>query len=485
MTVPYQSTTIQDPGLLKVTPVANVPLILGCCSSGTANSITTLNSPATARSTFGYGPLVEACCAYLTVVGGPVRACRLTQNAAGTMTATLTKSGSGPDITNNSSTPYDWFEVKIKIILGGSLGTATFQYSLDGGRTYNGDNITSAASYTIPNSGVLLTFASGTYVANDVYSGTATGPTYTATEMDTAFTAIKSYELSWDFGCLAGRHATAATANTIFGALDTDRTGLNEPAKYRPWIMDAGGSNVGNTISSFTATSKHINACYGTVDMTSQAPVSGYTTPALPLYVQGVMYAGKELISTSWARTASGQLVGVAGYTTEFGSPLSHDEFINPGLDEKKITTARSWPGAGYYFTRGRVKSPNGSDFTDWHFSRMFSEAHRIVHEAQTQMIGRSWACKSDGTLVEDEAAAAEQKVVKALKTVFHQKNAEGTRGHVSIVGTDPGLFYTIDRTQDVLATDQVVTEWGLRPRGYSYYITTTGGFTAQTVSAT
>jgi hypothetical protein len=409
----------------------------------------------------------------------------MTQDSDGALTG-LT-GGTLATIVDNSSTPYNWYEVRVKITLGGVTGTARFQYSLDGGRSYS-DTYTTAASFTIPDSGISLTMSDvpGDFVADDVYSGTATGPTYTSSEMDTAIAALKASAFSWDYGVLTGRHADASTAQAIFNALDADRTGLGEPHQYKPWVMDAGGDNKATTASTFTATSKWILRAYGTTDMTTQTPVAGYKSPALPNYMFAIQKAGGADLSEHWGRRASGPLKGVAAWTTEFGSPLSHDEYADEGLDELNFMTVGHPPGesAGrYYIVRGRMAAPAGSDFRQWQYSRMWSATYLAIYAIQNLWIGRSWAVNSDGTLVEGEAKAAEDRVIKAMKAVLHVKNVEGTLGHCSIVGADLGFYYSIDRTQDVLSTDTIVTEWGIRPRGYSEFITTTGGFVAQTVS--
>lgn len=489
MVLPSQTTTIQDPGLEKVTPLTAIPYVLGVCSgaaSTSANTVYTYNSAADLLNGHGEGPGVEAGARHLTRCGGPIRYIEMTQSADGSLGSVTTNGSSLATIVDNSSTPYNWFELKFKIILGGAVGTATFQYSLDGGRNYSA-TYTTAASFTVPNSGISVTMSSGSgdFIADEVYSGTATGPIYTATEMDSAFTELAACPLSWDYGILAGRHADASTANTIFNALDADRGALAEPHKYKPWIMDAGGSNKATTISSFTATSKWILAAYGTTDMNTPTPRSGYQTPALPNYMHAILKAGKTDLSEHWGRKASGQLPDVASWSTEFGSPISHDEVADEGLDEHGLMTIGHYDGDGpgeYYIMRGRMKAPLGSDFQRWELARMFSATNAVIHTAQNQLINRSWAVKADQTLVEAEAAAAEAKVGRAMKTLLHQQNVEGTKGHCSINGTDPGYYYRISRTELTGSTNTVRTEWGIRPRTPSEYIVTTGGFVLQTV---
>jgi len=59
--------------------------------------------------------------------------------------------------------------LQIKIISGGARGTATFQYSSNGGLSWSATE-TTAATYAVPaSSSLVVSFASGTYVADDVY----------------------------------------------------------------------------------------------------------------------------------------------------------------------------------------------------------------------------------------------------------------------------------------------------------------------------
>lgn len=51
--------TIADGGAVVTLPAAQVQVVMGCCSSGTANTILATSNAATVQSTYGYGPAVE------------------------------------------------------------------------------------------------------------------------------------------------------------------------------------------------------------------------------------------------------------------------------------------------------------------------------------------------------------------------------------------------------------------------------------------
>ena len=89
----------------------------------------------------------------------------------------VTKSGTGPNVTL-TGTPTLTASCVIKVILGGAVATATFQYSTDGGTTWS-ETKTTAATYAIPGTGITAAFASGTYVADDTYSFTTVLPSFT------------------------------------------------------------------------------------------------------------------------------------------------------------------------------------------------------------------------------------------------------------------------------------------------------------------
>ena len=68
--------------------------------------------------------------------------------------------------------------ITLAITAGGARGTATFQYSTNGGQSYNGTNIATAATVALGATGLTANFATGTYVA---YTSGLNDPGYYAT----------------------------------------------------------------------------------------------------------------------------------------------------------------------------------------------------------------------------------------------------------------------------------------------------------------
>src|SRR6185436_16793991 len=188
MALPEVTGSVLD-GALGLAPdnIDGLHVKLGISTLGTVNTLYSFTRPTDVLTTLGYGPLPEALCHHLQVAGGPAYAMPMTAGTAGSNSA-VTQNGGGPVVTL-TGTPVDRFDGIVRIVLGGAVGTATFQFSLDGGDTYS-PVTTTASTYLMPNSGVTLNFAGGTYVAATTYSFTCTAPYFTTTNLNTAFTAL-------------------------------------------------------------------------------------------------------------------------------------------------------------------------------------------------------------------------------------------------------------------------------------------------------
>jgi len=100
----------------------------------------------------------------------------LNPSTAGALAAATTQTGSGAGTVTYACAPHKL--VTVKCVTGGAIGTAAFQFSLDGGTTY-GATVTSVASapwaYLVPGTFSTLTFAAATYVATKTLTVSTTG----------------------------------------------------------------------------------------------------------------------------------------------------------------------------------------------------------------------------------------------------------------------------------------------------------------------
>ncbi len=89
-----------------------------------------------------------------------------------TLGDTLTASGTTPPavtLTGSLIVPYG---IRVEITTLGALGVAVFRVSLDNGTTWLASGVTTAATYAIAGTAIVLNFAAGTYATDNVYRAT-------------------------------------------------------------------------------------------------------------------------------------------------------------------------------------------------------------------------------------------------------------------------------------------------------------------------
>lgn len=475
--IPGQTFTILDPGLSISEPSPTTPLMLGTSELGTANELVSVANAQAAVDAFGQGPLTEAICHTLSVAGGPVYGMKLANTVAGTIgSVTVSRVGASTgDITTvpPAGAPLDQYEVIVEVTSNGSVASAdfNFKYSLDDGRTFSADQVCPAGgAFSIPSTGLTVTFTDGAgpafFEKGDSHSFDTVAPYYTTVELAAAVAVLDASPTEWAFLVLVGKPASAADGATMFAALDTHLDTFESNFRFVRGIMDTGNDTTANVITAFSAVeSRRVMAVYGDADMASNKPFAGYGTPKLSALVPVAARAAASLISTDLGRVASGRLSGVV--------EISHDENFNEVLDQHKIATLRTHLGrSGFYVTRGRLKSPVGSDFSDWQLGRIMDVACRDVFIGQQNFLNVGVRTTSVGAIDERDARRLETQIDSRLRSNLTQPtNAEGTPGQVSAVR------YAIDRTNNILASSQLISEVAIQPLGYARFISTTIGF--------
>lgn len=109
--------------------------------------------------------------------------------ATGTSPPVVSVAGAGPQ-----SSPS---QLQVQITTGGALGTAIFKWSTNGGATWT-SNVTTAATVALGTTGLTLSFAAGTYSTTDAYTGqgivTAATVALGTTGMTALFPALGTYD---------------------------------------------------------------------------------------------------------------------------------------------------------------------------------------------------------------------------------------------------------------------------------------------------
>jgi hypothetical protein len=412
-------------------------------------------------------------CKALDLAGGPVYAMRVTASvagAAGTVAAALVSTATGTITV--AGAPFDSYDVRVEITATGTVGVARFRYSLDASSLLKPDQYTwsevltvpSGGTYAIPytaaGGGLVLTFVPGAgavfFERGDVHTFTCTAPYYSTANVAAAVTALLADSHEFAALILIGEPASASGAATMFAAVNTHLTSLQNQFRFLGGFMDAGTDTPSNAITDLAAqVSSRLGLVYGDVAMDSSKPFTGWGTPRMSALVAVAARAQRSMMSTDLARVPDGPLEGIVA--------ISHDEFRNELLDSQKITTLRTWQGSsGFYITNGRIKSAAGSDFLYWQHRRIVDVACATVVKVQQQFMSTSVRTTGTGAIDPRDAGRLEEKVKSALSNVLlSPSNAEGTAGHVS------RLDYKIDRTNNIQQTFTLLSTVAVQPRGY------------------
>jgi len=487
MTLPGNTTTVLDGGLGVTTPATSRPHVVGVFESGLQNTPTLVGNQRQLRELFGtQGPGNDAAGAILGEAGGPIVVTRVTPTVAATYGAASMLSDLSPGADNEintlvaTSAPKNDYAIVVKVIVGGARTATTFQYSLDGGKTFS-PTIAAGASIALGSSGVTLEFEAGTvapFVAGATYTGTSKAPHYAAADLTAVFAAADVSALRWDFWVFAGEAATAAAAATLFATIGAAMNGYAVPAKDRFYgaLMGAGEGTPASVVTAFSAlVNVRMSVCQGKARAPAPFPVVGRSLPHLPTLLFAAIRAAGNVMSTDLAATSGATSVGALANVSE----PSQDEFRSPaGLDDIRISTLRTAANEiGVYLSNVWMKGTPGTDFEYWQHRRMMDEACKEVSAEHFLLLSSSVICKADGSgqIVEVSAKGIERRVQRRLDNKIGSAlrsvgplTLDGTPGHVS------NIAYQVDRTNNVLSTKTIIATVAIVPRGYAKFLTVT-----------
>ena len=244
--IPSSTETVQDPGLGIAGAVSTVPVVVGYSSTGTANEYTQYSSINTLVDERGQGPAVEAAAYILATAGGPVGFVTSSTSVAASI-GTVTQTGADT-LLAAAGTPTNDYNVKVEIVEGGALGTATFKYTLDNfanseaaERTYSGVlTVPSGGDYLLPNTGVTITFA-GTQTAGNVHSFDTECASFNTTDLNTAIDAVDATPKGWAFvmPVVSQGNGDPTTAAGLAAALQAKLNTMATNSKYRAGMIAA------------------------------------------------------------------------------------------------------------------------------------------------------------------------------------------------------------------------------------------------------
>jgi len=361
-----------------------------------------------------------------------------TVNTDGTVVLT----GSGPAASNvtQASSPLDTYSSLITITTAGALGVAQFTYSLDGGtKTSAQILVPSGGVYVIPNSGIVVTFAS-TFGLGDTFSWTTTTASFTTGDVTTALTSILANSAQWGFLHVVGMPSSAANAASLASTVDAQLLVAKTAYRFVRAITECPTTESDSTIAAafvnFVSGDGRLGVAVGTVLTTS--PLTGLQLHR-PLAWAVTARLGSVAISEEPSFVGRGPLAFVNGLT----KGIDRDENATPYLDAARFMTARYIPGIpGVYVTRGQMMDIPGGDFNRISRGRVMDVACSTARAGLLPYLnGTVNVDTKTGYIAEVDAKNIEVIVTQKLKDVLVSN------------GNASGASVVLSRTANILST--------------------------------
>ena len=456
MSVPDVILTVRDGSLGVIPPLATgTCLKIGTCQLGTVNTIYSFSDPQLAVTTLGQGPLTEAVVRSLGIGGGPVLAIPANPTTAGSAGA-VTKNGTGLSVITVAGAANDAYSVAILITAGGvnpAGGTATFQYSLDGGTTWSPvTSVPVSGTYVIPNSGLTLTFSAATLVAADTYTFVCTSPGFSLSDLNAALTAALASSYSFGFVHVVGPASTAAGAAAMAAAVDVQMSTAAVSKRFIWGIIEVPQDTDANIMTAFANTaSTRVMAAAGFAVVASA--INGRQLSRSAGWVLAERTAAVTM-GTDLGRVKDGSLPGVVS--------ISRDERATPALDNARLATLRTIIGRqGFYINNGRMLSPAGSDYQLAQYRRIIDAFSTICYTALLNFLNDSVTVDATtGYILEASAQNIEAYVGEQAKSVITRP------------GEASSLTITVNRATNIISTGTLPVSGRVVPNGYNKSIT-------------
>ena len=492
MVIPAVNTTIQD-GALGILPEAaeGIHVKLGVCSSGTALALQTFSDVQSAIDALGQGPLTEAVCqALVSATRGraprPVLAMRVTPSTAGTagtVSYTRIASSTGTFATTGSA-PLDAYQVRLLITRTGAATVGAMRVSLDGGDTY-GAEVTLAASYVIPNTGITVVLT-GSLDAGDLVSFSTKAPELTASDLNTAFAALFALPAEFDFVHVVGAPQTgaddaalASASRVIVNAVAAQMGTALAAGRFihavceAPDVADAAGGDSALTAAFSSLADTRVSVVAGYDEVVSAVSSRIYRRPSAWAYVA-------RLAAIRVAEMPSKVNLGPLAAMSSIG----RDERKREALDAARFCTLRTHLGLqGFYVTSGRMMAAAGSDYDLVPNRRVIDKACRIARASALQYLdedlrvnksaadGNTTAAGqpgAPGTIDERDARRIEAVIQAALEAALSPGADDGDASAVSV---------QVNRVNALLVNRDLKIKVRVTPKGYARSISVDIGF--------
>lgn len=472
--LPDAWTEVLDGGLALEGPSPRrIHVKVGSCTKGTVGEIVTITDDAQIAEKLGDGPLAERLNESWACGARYMYAMRADTSSPGDFGSPV-KVGDGSGDMTVGGTPLNDYEAVVKIVAEGELGVATFKYSLDGGDNYSPVYaVPVAGEYTIPDTGITLTFendaldAENSFHVDDTYSFTVNGPAMTVADLtnvdetgalDLLFKSSKSFNFV---------HICGGVSKAICDVLGTLADEQEAKEKLIFFVTETRKPTDGETQDAYVTS---VAEDFADFVQERVSPVASYAEVQHP--------RKNEIKQRNLAAHACGMIsqaeIGQSIAEVEvFPIPLVQslwieDELLIKDLDDGHFITARTYHNyPGFYFTEGRTKAAPTSDFQYLEFLMVMDEVRRRVRQIAISKGHKRVRLQPGGDLTE---AVRKQLEAELGDPVSKMEGVSFSEGRL-----------TIPEGQNVASTGQVSYNVAILPFGIMRWLKGTFGFSLLT----
>lgn len=295
----------------------------------------------------------------------------------------LTFTGTGTSVITVTGTGVDAYEVGFRTITGGTIAatppTIQFQVALD----YLSESPTWSPTQSLgiantfllldgpisqESTGLTLNFAAGTLVAGDLLTFNTSAPTYDASGLTAATTALAN---TYNNGTVVWTWVRAIGPVPEAVAADADAIALAWESSVQPsWIVVDALDRAGTT-QTLLGWSAALRASYAPYTSTHAAVAAGMLRGFDPIngrlnrrscmafFMARAMGANGTTIATDWGEFDLGALNASVTMTGSTGVATEHNANNDPSLQAMGFITARTWPGeVGIFPTKASLLGP-------------------------------------------------------------------------------------------------------------------------------
>lgn len=402
------------------------------------------------KEKLGFSPLADACLDSIENGSRKIYCIPVAPTEEGT-NGEVAHTGSGTGTLSVSGKPNNAYDIRIRITESGTLNTALFTYSTNGGYSYeNEETIPLNGEKELSGTGIKITFK-GEFAAGDDYRFTSTAPTISNAAVLKAVESLYNSDLEFEF-----IHIVGTSAKALWAALAAC-AGQFLSIYKRPvmFLCEARYKAEDESLDEYAASLK-----------AEAKGIDSYYIQVCSAWSQYTRWDGREQLINNAGIVAG--LYGIAGVQQSIGQvdtfaiseakmtklmPVGIEDYISD-LDDAKYLTFRKYYGiTGCYVNNANVLCRDGSDYRYAEHVRVLNKIVREIYKQAVTMLQMDISASDD---METDI----NNILEALNTPIEDMADADEISSGSVSVADP-------ESVNILQDEQLELKISFVPRGH------------------